>query len=126
MHRADRDVVTLIEQTFLANGFNPAQGNWTEPNPTSNRCGLGSLLTSEQRASPFAHEIASSIIDRSEAWVGFFILAFDDWPALNDQVFGAGVYGDGEYNDRSRGYRAGWKCADRLFSRKFLSASAAA
>ena len=121
MHRADRDVVELIEQTFLENGFNPAQDNWSDPGAPLDRCGLGALLTPEQTASPFSHEIASAVIDRSDAWVGFFVLAFDEWPVVNDQVFSLEVYDQGEYDDRSRGYRAGWKCAQRLFSKASLS-----
>jgi hypothetical protein len=116
MHRADKDVVELIERTFLESGFNPTQGNWSDPDAPLDRCGLGSLLTPEQATSPFSHEIVSAVIDRSEDWVGFFILAFDEWPKVNDHVFSSAVYDQDKYDDRSRGYRAGWECAQRLFA----------
>lgn len=117
MHRADRDVVERIERSILENGFTPVQGNWGDPDSAHVRCGLGALLTQEQGTSPFAHEIASALIDRSESWVGCFVSAFDEWPVVNDQMFSSDVHDEGEYDDRSRGYRAGWTCAERLFSR---------
>src|SRR5262249_27147272 len=107
MHRADRDVVQRIEQSFLENGFTPVQGAWADAEAPADRCGLAALLTHEQGTSPFCHEIASALINRSEAWVGFFVSAFDEWPRVNEHVFASYVYEDGEYDDRSRGYRAG-------------------
>jgi hypothetical protein len=116
MHRADRDVVDKIEQTFRNSGFSPIQGDWSSSTLIDQRCALGALLSEEQATSPFSHQIAAATINRSEAWVGFFVSAFDQWPEVNEQVFDAGGYDEGEYSDRSRGYRAGWECARRLLS----------
>jgi hypothetical protein len=74
---------------------------------------LSALLTSDEAITPFAHEIVASRINRSEAWVGSFVSAFDEWPVANEQVFGPANYEE-DFNDRSRGYRAGWYCAQRL------------
>jgi hypothetical protein len=125
MHTADRDVVKSIEQSFLQNGFNPVQGAWGDLDAPNDRCGLAALLTHDQGTSPFSHEIASALINRSDAWVGFFVFAFDEWPIVNDQVFSLDTYDEGEYDDRSRGYRAGWSCAARLLPQARLAYRAA-
>jgi hypothetical protein len=117
MHKADREVLARVERSFQANKFIAVQGSWADPNAPADRCGLAALLTGDQAISPFSHEIVSALIDRSDAWVGFFVSAFDEWPVLNELVFTSNVYEEGKYDDRSRGYRAGWTCAKRLFSR---------
>jgi hypothetical protein len=99
MHRAGREVLERIEQSFRRNGFRPTQGAWGDPGTPNQRCGLAALLTPDQGSSPASHEIVASLIERSPDWVGFFVF-FDEWPAANDRVFATGVYEEGEYDDR--------------------------
>lgn len=113
MHRQDVEIVNRIEMAYLENGYIPNAGQFVKNQ--NRRCGLGALLPQKFDNCHIANNMINSILNRCDSWINGFVLGFD--MIGNQEIFDWDWYKSIEDLQFYRGFRAGWICGKRMFSK---------
>lgn len=107
MHRGDVEIVERIERSFIENGYIPLTGSYGNKH-TPMHCGLGAIGCLDG----MREDQAGRLVGRSVLWVKGFTSGFD--MSESNTLFPWFERCDDEWR---RGYRAGWICGKRIFSK---------